>query len=104
MQVQQKLENDNSASSSTDQSTAGPAYFSFESPDGEPASIEERKRKERQLLRQREKCRIDELVRKYYLEGELTDVDLDVRHRSLWVTRGFLIHGDSMEQLEKVSQ
>ena len=63
---------DQSTTSSTDQSAAGPAYFSFESPDGKAATIEERKQKERQLMSQREKYRIDELVQKYYLEGELT--------------------------------
>ena len=55
-------------------------------------------------MNQREKYRIDELIKKYYLEGELTEVDLDVRQRSLWVTRGFLTHGYSMKQLEKVAK
>ena len=55
-------------------------------------------------MSQREKYRIDELIKKYYLEGELTEVDLKVRQRLLWVTRGFLTHGYSMEQLEKVAK
>ena len=55
-------------------------------------------------MSQREKYRIDELIKKYYLEGELTEVDLKVRQRSLWVTRGFLTHGYSMKQLEKVAK
>ena len=95
---------DQSATSSTDQSAAGPAYFSFESPDGEATSYEERKRKERKLMSQRKKYRIDELIKRYYLEGELTEVDLQVRQRLLWVTRGFLTHGYSMKQLEKVAK
>ena len=79
VQARQNCQNDQSAfSSKANKSAAGPAYFSFESHNS-ITSYEDRQREERRLKSQREKLRIDELIQKYYLEGELTDKDLEVR-------------------------